>query len=161
MTWSLHVRIQKAEVSLKYCVVPENVHTPLPHIEGIGDSWEWGVGVSKVKKFKETFEAFRGVGGLWKNPFSGGGMDNLWNYPLHNDTKECLSVQLGTGEGRGAELLTSCTFHSWFVLAFLLWFLLCALYININLCCKTNFLISPSYCHLENSASQPLFSHFL
>ena len=39
---------------LSKCVLPENIHTPPPPTEGIGNSW--GLGVPKDQKFKEMYE---------------------------------------------------------------------------------------------------------
>ena len=44
-------------------------------------------GSQRPKALKEMYDACldfpEGWRGLWKNPFRGGGMDNLWNYSLY------------------------------------------------------------------------------
>ena len=48
-------------------------------------------GIWKIKKYKEMYEAFlefpEGWGGVWKNPFRGGGMDIFWNYTIVKGAK--------------------------------------------------------------------------
>ena len=70
---------------LKYCAVPENIHTP-PHRR----DWDFlGVGGStgpknlkKCMKLNWNFQLGGGEGGLRKNPFLGAGMDIFWNYTI-------------------------------------------------------------------------------
>ena len=48
-----------------------------------------GGGFSKTKKLKNVsslIEISRGVGGLGKNPFRGGGLDIFWNYTIQGDS---------------------------------------------------------------------------
>ena len=67
------------------CVVLENIHTP-PE-ERIGNSWGGrGGGGPKGPKSEVNVLSLTGisreVGGLMKNPFRGGGMDNFWNHTM-------------------------------------------------------------------------------
>ena len=69
------------------CVVLENIHTP-PE-ERIGNSWGGrGGGGPKGPKSEVNVLSLTGIsrevggGGLMKNPFRGGGMDNFWNHTM-------------------------------------------------------------------------------
>ena len=70
------------------CVVSENIHTP-PE-ERIGNSWGGrGGGGPKGPKSEVNVLSLTGIsrevgggGGLMKNPFRGGGMDNFWNHTM-------------------------------------------------------------------------------
>ena len=83
--------------SVLHSVVPENIHTP--PTEGIGNSWRVGgsqrpKNLSKCMKLDWNFQrggGWGGGGGLRKNPFRGGGMDNFWNHRLPS---HCMSTFL-------------------------------------------------------------------
>ena len=71
------------------CVVLENIHTP-PE-ERIGNSWGGrGGGGPKGPKSEVNVLSLTGIsrevggggGGIMKNPFRGGGMDNFWNHTM-------------------------------------------------------------------------------
>ena len=69
------------------CVVPENIHSP--PTAGIGNSWVVGgsqrpKNLSKCVDLDWYFQTDGGRGGgLRKNPFRGGGMDNFWNHTIN------------------------------------------------------------------------------
>ena len=69
------------------CVVPENIHSP--PTEGIGNSWGVEGGsqrprnLSKCVNHDWNFQRDWGGGGLRKNPFCGGGMDNFWKHTIN------------------------------------------------------------------------------
>ena len=47
------------------------------------ETWEANSATKNLKKcMKHNIGISRGVGGLKKNPFRGGGMDSFWNYTI-------------------------------------------------------------------------------
>ena len=78
--------------SHQHCVIPENIHTP--PTERIGNSGGGGgVVLAGFKRPKMLVNAWnltgisREVGGLKKNSFHGGGMNNYWYHTL-SETKK-------------------------------------------------------------------------